>query len=115
MSLVAVAVIGILGFGVGLIDRDVGWVLGVVVGLLVLGVGQYDVLRGQVNGAGWWVLASMLGLVAAGPGVGFVSWATGAPVDSAVGLLRWSAFGTAYGVVTGTALSWLLGQEPPVA
>jgi len=96
-----VAVIGALVFGLGLINRDVGWVLGVVVGWIVLGVLQWLVLRERV-------LASTLGLIVAVPVVGFVSWATGAPMDSPLGgLLRWLAFGAAYGAITGAALLWL--------
>ena len=82
------------------------------VGWIVLGVLQWLVLRARVAGAGWWVLANTLGLIVVPPVVGFVTWATGAPVDSAVGgLLRWLAFGAAYGAVTGTALLWLLRQR----
>jgi hypothetical protein len=115
-SVAAVAVIGVLVFGLGLINRDVGWVLGVAVGWIALGVLQWLVLREQVAGAGWWVLASTLGLIVAVPVVGFVSWATGAPVDSAVGgLVRWLAFGAAYGAITGAALLWLLRRRLEVA
>ena len=86
--------------------------MGVAVGWIVLGALQWLVLREQVAGAGWWVLANTLGLIVAGPVVGFVTWATGTPVDSAIGgFLRWLAFGAAYGVVTGTTLSWLLRQR----
>ena len=116
VSVGAVAIVGVLVFGLGLIDRDVGWVLGIAVGWIVLGALQWLVLREQVAGAGWWVLANLLGLIVAGPVVGFVTWATGAPADSALGgFLRWLAFGAAYGVVTGSALSWLLRQRLDVA
>ena len=111
-SVGAVAAIGVIAFGVGMINRDIGWVLGVVVGWIVLGLLQWLILRQQVPSAGWWVLATMLGLFVAGPVVGFVSWATGAPVDSVVGeVLRWVAFGAAYGTITGVTLSLLLRQH----
>ena len=111
-SITAVVVIGVLVFGIGVMNRDVGWVLGVVAGWVVLGLLQWLVLRQQVASAGWWVVATTLGLIVAGPVVGFASWASGAPVDGAVGrLLRWHAFGAAYGVVTATALWWLLQQR----
>ncbi len=111
-SITAVVVIGALVFGVGVMNRDVGWVLGVIVGWIVLGVLQWLVLRQEVTGAGWWVVATPLGLLVAIPVVGFVTWATGTPVDGAVGrLLPWHAFGAAYGAVTGTALWWLLRQR----
>ncbi len=104
-SVAAVVVIGVLAFGLGLLNRDVGWVLGVAVGWIVLGVLQWLLLREQVDGAGWWVLASTLGLIVAVRVVGFVTLATGAGVDSPVGgLVRWLAFGAAYGAITGTAL-----------
>jgi len=112
VSVASVAIVGVLAFGLGLINRDVGWVLGVAVGWIVLGVLQWLVLREQVAGAGWWVLANTLGLIVAVPVVGLVTLASGAPVDGAIGgLLRWLAFGAAYGVVTGTALVWLVRER----
>lgn len=115
-SVAAVAIVGILVFGLGQINRDVGWVLGVVVGWVVLGVLQWLVLRGQVAGAGWWVLATALGLIVAIPVVGFVTWASGSPPDGPTGtILRWLAFGAAYGAVTGTALWWLLRERLQLA
>ena len=116
VSVVAVAIVGVLVFGLGLINRDVGWVLGVAVGWIVLGALQWLVLREQVAGAGWWVLANTLGLIVAVPVVGFVTSATGTPPDSAIGgFLRWLAFGAVYGVVTGTMLAWLLRQRLELA
>ena len=57
-----------------------------------------------------------LGLIVAPPVVGFVTWATAPAVDSAVGgLLRWLAFGAAYGAVTGTTLLWLLRRRLELA
>ena len=82
----------------------------------LLGALQWLVLREQVAGAGWWVLANTLALIVAVPVVGFVTWATGTPADSPIGgLLRWLAFGGAYGVVTGTALWWLLQERLELA
>jgi hypothetical protein len=112
VSVVAAAMVGVLAFGLGLINRDVGWVLGVAVGWILLGALQWLVLREQVAGAGWWVLANTLGLIVAVPVVGFVTWATGVPAVGTIGgLVRWLAFGAAYGVVTGTALLWLLRER----
>jgi len=112
VSVVAVVTLGLLVFGLGRIDRDVGWVVGVAVGWMVLGALQWLVLREQVAAAGWWVMANALGLVVAIPAVGFVTWATGTPADGPIGgFLRWLAFGGAYGVVTGTALRWLLRER----
>ena len=117
-SITAVAVVGVVVFGVGMMNRDVGWVLGVVVGWIMLGVFQWLVLRQEMVGAGWWIVATTLGLLLAIPVVGFATWVTGALVDSTVGgFLRWHAFGAAYGSVTGTALLCLLRHrlEPAVA
>ena len=116
MSVVGVAIVGVLVFGLGLINKDVGWVLGVAVGWVALGALQWLVLREQVAGAGWWVLANTLGLIVAVPVVGFVTWATGAPADGPIGgFLRWLAFGAGYGVVTATAFWWLLRERPQLA
>jgi hypothetical protein len=67
-----------------------GVVNGAVIGTLV-GVMQSLVLRGQFSRAGWWVLASALGM-----GVGF---ALGQVVGQVVGV-----------AITGIALVWELGQ-----
>jgi hypothetical protein len=67
-----------------------GVVNGAVVGTLV-GMMQLLVLRGQVSRAGWWVLASALGM-----GVGF---ALGQIVGQVVGV-----------AITGIALVWVLQQ-----
>lgn len=116
VSVIAVAIVGVLVFGLGLINRDVGWVLGVAVGWIVLGALQWLVLREQVARAGWWALAHTLGLIVAVPVVGFVTWVSGAPAEGTVGgFLRWLAFGAAYGVVTGTALWWLLRERLELA
>ena len=115
-SILGVAFFGVLVYGMGRLNRDVGWVLGVIVGWALLGVLQWLVLRNQVPGAGWWVAAHAAALVIAGPGVGFVTWLTGAPVDTVVGnLLRWLSFGAVYGIVTGSALWWLLRDRLPLA
>lgn len=75
----------------------------------LLGVLQWLVLREDVPGAGWWVAAHAIALVVAGPGIGFASWLAGAPVETALGnLVPWLAFGAVYGIVTGSALLWLL-------
>lgn len=111
-SIAAVVLIGLLVFGLGKVDRDVGWVSGVVVGWILLGVFQWLVLREQVAGAGWWIPANALGLVVAIPFVGLVTWISGGPEDGPAGASsRWLAFGGAYGAVTGGALWWLLQER----
>ncbi len=115
-SIVGVGILGVTVYGAGLLNRDVGWVVGAMAGWVLLGVFQWLVLRETVAGAGWWVAAHALALVLAGPGVGFVTWLTGAPVDTSVGnLLRWIAFGAVYGAVTGSALCWLLRERLSLA
>lgn len=108
-SVAAVVALGALVYLLGAFDPDVGWVLGVVLGWALLGVFQGMLLRDAVSGAGWWVAVHAAALIMAGPGVGFVTWLAGAPVDTPFGnQLRWAAFGTVYGVTTGSALWWLL-------
>ena len=73
----AVAAVGVLVFGVGLVNVDVGWVLGVGLFGTVAGVLQWLVLRRHVARAGWWVLASTVGWIVGGPTTALVacSWA----------------------------------------
>jgi hypothetical protein len=92
----AAAVIGVVVFGVGVVNTDVGWVVGASLFGIVVGVLQWLVLRRQVARAGWWVLASAVG------------WFVGMPVG---GVLDWPALGAAYGAITGIALVWLLRQS----
>ena len=69
-----------------------------------------------IHWGGQFGVANTLALIVAVPVVGFVTWATGTPADSPIGgLLRWLAFGGAYGVVTGTALWWLLQERLELA
>jgi len=80
---------------------------GTVVGALggaVVGILQWLVLRRQVSRAGWWVLASTVGL-------GLSMAVAGAFLDmELVGLL---VGGAVLGAVTGGALVWLLRQPVP--
>ena len=97
-SLGAAAVVGVVSFGVGMVDVDVGWVGGVSAFGTVVGVLQWLVLRRQVPLALWWVLASTVG------------WVVGMPLGDINGP---PGLGAAYGAITGTALVWLLRQRPP--
>ena len=92
-GIVAVAMVGLVVFGVGMINADLGWVLGVALFGTMVGVLQWLVLRRQVPRAGWWVLASTVG------------WVAGMPLG---GFLGWGALGAVYGAITGGALVWLL-------
>ncbi len=97
-SLGAAAVVGVVVFGVGTVDADLGWVGGVSVFGTVVGVLQWAVLRRQVPRAGWWVLASTAG------------WVVGMPLGDINGP---PGLGAVYGAITGTALVLLLRQRPP--
>ena len=92
-------------FAVGGVNADVGWVLGVVLLGTLLGVLQWQLLRGQFSQAGWWVLASTVGWVAGGPAAGYVGSAVGAALGPG-----WAVLGAVYGVITGPVLVWLLRQ-----
>ena len=93
-NLVALALVGAVVFGIGLIHPDVGWVVGVLAfGPLVGGL-QWLVLVRQIPGSGSWVLVSA------------VAWIVGLPVGGA--LLGWSGIGTAYAAITGCAMVRLL-------
>jgi hypothetical protein len=97
-SLGAAAIVGVVVFGVGMFNADVGWVGGAGLFGTAVGVLQWLVLRRQVARAGWWVLASTVG------------WVVGMPLGDIVG---GPALGAAYGAITGTAMVWLLRQAFP--
>ena len=114
------AVVGVVTFGVGAFNAGVGWVGGA--GLLgtVLGVLQWMILRGQVSGAAWWVLASTVGWIAGGPGIGIVGATAGAAAAAALGLpadpaVSWTALGAVYGAITGVVLVRLLRARAPLS
>ena len=92
----AVAVVGVVVFGVGAFDADAGWVAGTGIFGTVAGVFQWLVLKGQVPRAGWWVLASTVG------------WVVGIPVGEELG---WNGLGAGYGLITGMVLVLLLRQK----
>ncbi len=112
-SAVAAAIVGVVIFGVGVVSVDVGWVVGAGLFGTVLGVLQWRlVLRCRIARAGWWVLASTVGWVAGGPGVGFVSAIVGATWRAAV---SWALLGAVYGAITGPVLVRLLRQPASTA
>jgi hypothetical protein len=95
-SLGGVAVVGGAVFGLGAVDTGVGWIGGATLFGALYGLPQWRVLRARVPRAGWWVPASGLG------------WLVGIPLGEEFG---WVALGSAYGMVTGATLVWLLRQE----
>lgn len=100
VSLGAVAVVGIVIFGVGLVDQDLGWLSGVSLFGTVVGLLQWAVLREHIQRAGWWVVASTVG------------WVAGMPLGDLGGP---PGLGAAYGAITATVLVWLLRQRQPAA
>ncbi len=79
---------------------------GAVAGASV-GIAQWLVLRRYIPGAGWWVLASIVGSAAAFA----VIFTVTAGVEETVGYAGGGAVGGAlYGAITGAALVWLLRQ-----
>ena len=95
-SVGASAMVGVVVFGVGAFDADAGWVAGTGLFGTAAGVLQWLVLRGQVPGAGWWVLASTVG------------WVAGIPMGEELG---WNGLGAGYGLITGTVLVLLLRRR----
>ena len=69
----------------------------------VPGILQWLFLRQRVSKAGWWLLASSVGMV--GCGWTFMRLTRGADVDVALG---GAAGGAIYGALTGVVLQWLL-------
>ena len=88
--------------------ETLGAVLGILAGLSTFGVVQWLLLR-RVTQAGWWVLASVAGLVAAGPlGVGVLGHLIG---DG-------GGFGATYGAITGARFVTVIARptsDGPVA
>lgn len=95
-SLGAVAVVGLVIFGLGAFDPDVGWFLGVGLFGMAAGMLQWVILRGQLPRAAWWIVASAVG------------WILGMPLGDVNGP---PALGAVYGLATGTALVWLLRSD----
>ncbi|MBX2821490.1 MAG: VanZ family protein [Rhodothermaceae bacterium] len=91
-----VVLIGGVIFGVGILDSTAGWLIGVSLVGVVLGVLQWAVIRKVLPRAGWWVLASSL------------AWGIGMPAGDAVGP---PGLGAVYGAITGAAIVLLLRQR----
>lgn len=94
-SLGAAALGALAVLGVGQLDPDLGLALGVGLYGTLAGVLHMLVLRQQVSGAGWWVLASTVG------------WTASIPWAAVAGPPGWAV----YGVATGTVLVWLLRRR----
>ncbi|WP_420636416.1 hypothetical protein [Candidatus Palauibacter sp.] len=82
-----------------------GGIVGSLAGLSAFGIVQWLILR-RVTQAGWWTLASVVGLVAAGPlGVGVLGFLVG---DGA-------GFGAVYGAITGARFVTANRRRPATA
>ena len=82
-----------------------GAVAGSLTGLGAFGIVQWLILR-RVTQAGWWTLASVLGLIAAGPvGVGVLGRFIG---DG-------GGFGAVYGAITGWRFVTFIARRPATA
>lgn len=96
-SLGAVGIAGLVILGVGTVDADTAWVVGTGLFGAAAGMLQWLVLRVQVPGAGWWVLASSIG------------WLVAIPAGEELG---WNGLWAVYGVITGTVVVLLLRRTP---
>ena len=86
-------------------SETLGAVLGTLAGLGAFGTVQWLILR-RVARAGWWVAASVAGLVAAGPlGVGLLGMLVG---DG-------GGFGVVYGAITGVRFTSVISKRPASA
>ena len=86
-------------------SETLGAVLGTLAGLGAFGTVQWLILR-RVARAGWWVAASVAGLVAAGPlGVGLLGMLVG---DG-------GGFGVVYGAITGVRFISVISKRPASA
>ena len=86
-------------------SEALGAVVGSLAGLSAFGMTQWLIL-GRVTQAGWWTLASVVGLVAAGPlGVGVVGLLLG---DGA-------GFGAVFGAITGARFFAFIAPQPATA
>lgn len=94
----AVALVALVVWVVDRFDTDLALVVGAGSYGTLAGVLQWPILRRHVARAGWWVLASTVGWIAAIPLGGL-----GGPPGWAV-----------YGAVTGTVLVWLLRYNAPL-
>ncbi len=117
----------IMGFGMGAVlglavayglfyregfDATQGITLGIVMGAIG-GSLQWVVLREKVARAGWWVLASALGLAVAGGAPGAATGPTGA-ITADNWAMAVTLFGVIFGLVAGT-MQWQVLKQAQIA
>ncbi len=106
------ATIGFMGFAAFILSM---WVVPLLTGMAV-GIGQWQVLRRKLTGAGWWVVANLLGAIV-GLGVYFVVPIYPGSFSSNSGQLEHTVF--AMGIVieivssifTGGTMLWLMERN----
>ena len=89
------------------------YVINVVFGTVVgagLGVAQWLVLRRQTQGAGWWVLACIVGGVINGAAAVSITQMNGVSGTALPYVVGWAA----NGAVTGAVLVWLLSNRTEI-
>ena len=103
---VLASIVGIANAAVilSLFPAEASWVMnGIAIIILgaIVGVAQWLVLWWQTPKAGLWIIANILGVVAGGVlGIGIIG-------ENIVGIIVSMAL---FGVITGSALTWLVGQ-----
>ena len=79
---------------------------------VVTGIPQWMILRQKVVRAGWWVLASVLGLLVGEFGFPLSIAVSAATNNESLSMLAVAfVFAAGYGAVTGAVLVWLLNQS----
>ncbi len=106
-----VAIVGIVVFGLGAVDADLGWVTGVGLFGTIVGILHWRILRHLCGRSIWWVAASTVGWIMGGIGGGIaglvLAWEGGST------LWGWAMLGVVYGAFTGVTLVWLLRHPLP--
>ena len=86
---------GLLVWGVGVLNPNLGWVVGVLLYGLFSGVCQWFVLRREWSHAGWWVFVSTM------------AWLVALPIGDLGGPPGWSI----YGALTGASMVWFVRRQ----
>jgi hypothetical protein len=103
-----VGAIAIFGMAAGTVKNFETLGLVVFAAIIVIGLIQWFVLRDQVAHSGWWILINLIGWLA---GLGIESNIQKIK-NSTIGLvISWPIGGTAFGIITGVLLVWMLRSE----
>ena len=97
-----------VGDALGLVGDDNA---GDLVGIFLIGITQWIILRRQVSRAGWWVLTIPVGWAVGLVVLGVIKEAVGLTVDLTVGLtVTFAVGGAVIGAITGAVLVRLVRQ-----